>query len=90
MKMIAKLIAGRDSLGNRRQIFFCSAGGYDTHQDQLVAQSNLMGELSGALKAFRDTLNALGVFDNVLTVTHSDFTRTLTPNGTGSRCASST
>lgn len=82
LKMIAKLIAGRESLGNRRQIFFCSAGGYDTHQDQLDAHGNLMGELATSLKAFRDALVALGVHDRVLTVTHSDFTRTLTPNGT--------
>jgi uncharacterized protein (DUF1501 family) len=82
MKTIAKLIAGRETLGNRRQIFFCSAGGFDTHQDQLEAHSNLMIELSTSLKAFRDTLVALGVHQNVLTMTHSDFTRTLTPNGT--------
>lgn len=81
LKAIAKLIAGRNSLGNRRQIFFASIGGFDTHQDQLDAQVNLVGELSGAFKAFRDTLVALGVYDNVLSVTHSDFTRTLTPNG---------
>ncbi len=82
LKMIAKLIAGRNSLGNRRQIFFCSAGGYDTHQDQIEAHGNLMAELAASLKAFHDALGALGVNDNVLTVTHSDFTRTLTPNGT--------
>ncbi|QIF02471.1 DUF1501 domain-containing protein [Roseimicrobium sp. ORNL1] len=81
LKTIAKLIAGRNSLGNRRQIFFASIGGFDTHQDQLDAQVNLLGELSGGLKAFSDTLIALGVNDSVLTVTHSDFTRTLTPNG---------
>ena len=82
LKAIAKLIAGRNSLGNRRQIFFASIGGFDTHQDQLDAQVNLLGELGGALKAFSDTLIALGVNDTVTTVTHSDFTRTLTPNGT--------
>jgi len=89
LKTIAKLIAGRGSLGNDRQIFFASIGGFDTHQDQLDAQVNLIGELSGALKAFSDTLKALGVNDNVLTVTHSDFTRTLTPNGTDAATAGS-
>jgi uncharacterized protein (DUF1501 family) len=89
MKTIAKLIAGRGSLGNRRQIFFCSAGGFDTHQDQIEAHANLMGEISTSLKAFHDALMALGVNDQVLTMTHSDFTRTLTPNGTDPTSAGS-
>ncbi len=89
LKTIAKLIAGRNSLNNRRQIFFASIGGFDTHQDQNDAQTNLLGELGGALKAFSDTLIALGVNDNVVTVTHSDFTRTLTPNGTDPETAGS-
>lgn len=89
LKAIAKLIAGRNSLGNRRQIFFASIGGFDTHQDQIDAQVTLLGDLSTSLKAFSDALKALGVFDNVLTVTHSDFTRTLTPNGTDPATAGS-
>ncbi|MES2507668.1 MAG: DUF1501 domain-containing protein [Verrucomicrobiota bacterium] len=89
LKAIAKLIAGRGSLNNRRQIFFASIGGFDTHQDQNDAQVNLLGELSGALLAFSNTLTALGVNDNVTTVTHSDFTRTLTPNGTDPETAGS-
>ena len=89
LKSIAKLIAGRDNLGNSRQIFFASIGGFDTHQDQLDAQTNLLGELGSSLKAFSDTLKALGVNDNVVTITHSDFTRTLTPNGQDAATAGS-
>jgi uncharacterized protein (DUF1501 family) len=89
LKSIAKLIAGRTSLGNSRQIFFASIGGFDTHQDQLDAQTNLLGELGNSLKAFNDTLKALGVNDNVVTITHSDFTRTLTPNGQDAATAGS-
>jgi len=82
LKMIAQLIAGRNCLGNERQIYFCSMGGYDTHQDQNGDLMNLCDELGNALKAFSDTMIALGVNDKVLTCTNSDFTRTLTPNGT--------
>lgn len=89
LKMIARLIGGRSAIGNKRQIFFCSAGGFDTHQDQRNAHSNLMGELARSLKAFNDAMVALGTNDNVLTVTHSDFTRTLTPNGTDINTAGS-
>ncbi len=81
LKMIAKLIAGREASGNRRQVYFCSVGGYDTHATQLPNHANLMDELSTGLKSFQDTIDALGVSDNVLLFESSDFTRTLTPNG---------
>lgn len=81
LKMIAKLIAGRSALGNSRQIFFASIRGFDTHAGQTEAQNNLMEELSTSLKAFYDATVALGVSNDVLTLTHSDFGRTLTPNG---------
>jgi uncharacterized protein (DUF1501 family) len=81
LKMVSKLIAGRNCLGNRRQIFFCSQGGFDTHADQNNDLAELAVELSTSMKAFNDTLIALGMHDQVLTCTNSDFTRTLTPNG---------
>jgi len=89
LKMIAKLIAGRDRLGNSRQVFFCSVGGYDTHQDQLPSHANLMTEFSTALGAFQECLDQLGVTDDVLTFSSSDFTRTFTPNGTNPASAGS-
>jgi uncharacterized protein (DUF1501 family) len=82
LKTVARIIAGRDTLANQRQIFFCSVGGYDTHSDQLNSHANLMTELGNCLRAFSETLIALGVNDKALTLTHSDFTRTFTPNGT--------
>ncbi len=89
LKMIAKLIAGRGTTGNNRQIFFASAGGYDTHASQLPSHANLMTELSGGLLAFQNTLDALGVSDNVVTFENSDFTRTFTPNGSNAASSGS-
>lgn len=88
LKMIARLIAGRSSLGNSRQIFFCQVGGYDTHQAMLGSHSNLVTELSNALAAFYNATVALGVAGNVTTFTVSDFNRTLTPNGTDTQAGS--
>lgn len=79
LKMIARLIAGRGATAGR-QIFFCSVSGYDTHASQLDAHSTLMTELSASLGAFNSAMKTLQVNDNVLAITHSDFTRTLTPN----------
>lgn len=80
LKMVAKLIAGRTALGNTRQIFFCQVGGYDTHQTLLSSHANLVKELSNSLKAFHDSLQALNVWNDVVTFTASDFNRTFTPN----------
>lgn len=84
LKMVAQLIAGCNPIGNNRQIFFVQVGGYDTHQSMLGDHANLMGELSEALLAFRNALKdpLLDDFNNVVTFTASDFSRTLTPNGT--------
>lgn len=84
LKMIAKLIAARNALSMKRQIFFCSIGGYDTHGEQLVTQAGLLSELSDSLKAFSDTMSTLGVQDKVTTFTASDFSRTFPSNGIGS------
>lgn len=89
LKMIAKLIAGRNVLGNNRQIFFCQVGGYDTHQTLLTSHGNLVTELSNGLKAFHDTLQALGVWNDVVTFTASDFNRTFTANNTDATKAGS-
>jgi uncharacterized protein (DUF1501 family) len=84
LNMIAKLIAARNNLSMKRQIFFCSVGGYDTHGDQLTGQANLFTELSKALSAFYSATVELGVAPQVTTFTASDFGRTYPTNGTGS------
>jgi uncharacterized protein (DUF1501 family) len=89
LKMIARLIAGRNLLGNQRQIYFCQVGGYDTHSTILSSHGNLMTELSTGLKAFHDVLEASGTWNDVLTCTASDFNRTFTPNGTSAATAGS-
>jgi len=96
MKLVARLIAGRTQLGNTRQIFFVQLGGFDTHTTQIPTAGNvyatghtgLMNNLSRTLKAFRDSLQALGVWNNVVTCTASDFTRTFTANKTDSSAGS--
>ena len=81
--MAAKLIAVRNTLGMRRQIFFCSVGGYDTHEDELASQTDLLAELSQCMNAFYRATQELGVADRVTTFTASDFGRTFQSNGSG-------
>lgn len=90
LKMIAQLISVRESLGLRRQVFFCAAQGYDTHGGQIGTtsldgtQADLLTELDGALTAFDAAMNELHIADTVTAFTASDFGRTYLPNGTGS------
>jgi uncharacterized protein (DUF1501 family) len=80
---VARLIEARESIGNPRQVFFVSMGGYDTHVNQRNEQDRLLGELAAALKAFHDATEALGVAEQVTTFTLSDFARTLKVNTGG-------
>ncbi|MCA1628932.1 MAG: DUF1501 domain-containing protein [Acidobacteria bacterium] len=82
---IARLIALRDTLSMKRQIFFVSIGGFDTHNNQMAAngQSSLLTQLSQAVGAFYNATVELGIADKVTTFTLSDFGRTLQPAGAG-------
>ncbi len=83
LRTVAKLIAARDRLQMSRQIFFVATGGFDTHNDQVVDQPALLGTLSDGLARFDEAVQALGIGDQVVTFTQSDFGRTLTSNGDG-------
>jgi uncharacterized protein (DUF1501 family) len=76
---VAKTIEARAATGAARQIFFVALGNFDTHANQAPVQSNLLAQLSPALKAFYDATVALGVADRVTTFTVSDFGRTFQP-----------
>jgi uncharacterized protein (DUF1501 family) len=84
LAMVAKLISVRAELGLRRQLFFCSLDGFDTHGDQLATHNTLLRQVSPALDAFYKTTVELGVAANVTTFTASDFGRTYKSNGKGS------
>ncbi len=84
LQMIAKIVAVRDALGMRRQIYFCSVGGYDTHSNELTTQNNLLTELSQCMNAFYQATKELGISDRVTLFTASDFSRTFQSNGGGS------
>ena len=83
LRTVAKLIATRDRLQLSRQVFFVTTGGFDTHDDQLNDQPNLLGTVSDGLQRFDEALQQLGLAQNVAVFTQSDFGRTLTSNGDG-------
>jgi uncharacterized protein (DUF1501 family) len=104
LRMVARLIeAGPKSstgippgLNMKRQIFFCSVGGYDTHTSQvqnngateadrvLGSHRNLLNEVSTALYAFQRAMEQINRSNQVTSFTASDFGRTFPTNGQGS------
>lgn len=84
LQMVARMIAARTSLGQRRQMFFVQQGGYDFHDNLLGDQANRLQELGDAMAAFYQATAALGVAQQVTTFTASDFGRALQHNGRGS------
>ena len=84
LKMVARLIAARSSLGAKRQVFFVSMGGFDLHDNLLGNHVTNMTRVSDALTAFYKTTVNLGIDQKVTAFTASDFGRTLSSNGDGS------
>ncbi len=85
LQVVARLIdAGlRGAVGVRRQVFFVSLGGFDTHSNQNRVHARLMAQLSHALGYFDDVIGGLGALAQVTSFTASDFGRSFTSNGDG-------
>ncbi len=83
LKMVARLISLSAELGHRRQVFFISVGGFDTHAQQLEGHGKLLNEVGAAMAAFYKSTEELGLQNQVTTFTASDFSRTYNPNGSG-------
>ena len=74
---VARLIKG--GLGSR--IYAVSIGGFDTHSNQLDRQTGLLQQISDSVAAFYEDLGMSGDADRVLTMTFSEFGRTIRENG---------
>jgi uncharacterized protein (DUF1501 family) len=81
--MISRVMAAREALGMRRQIFFIDFGGWDHHDEVLQNQQDMLGILSNALHEFDTATTELNLSECVTTFTVSEFARTLTSNGNG-------
>jgi len=75
---------GGPKLIPKRQVFFVSEGGWDHHANMITSMDGKVHEVSKALTSFYRALEELGVENDVVTFTASDFARTLRTNGIGS------
>jgi len=83
LNMVVQLVAAREQLGMRRQVFFINMRGFDVHDNQNLEIPELFSELTEGMQFFQTALEAIGQGDNVTTFTASDFGRSLSSNGDG-------
>ena len=84
LEMVAKVIAARGPLNMSNQTFFVQQSGYDNHDNNLVDHGALMAQLDKSIGDFWDALVELGIENDVVIFTASDFARKLVSNGDGS------
>ena len=85
LRVVARMVGGRSSLGVQRQVFFVSLGGFDNHDGQLANQGRQLATLAQAIEYFDRLMAspAVNAANEVTLFTASDFGRTLTSNGDG-------
>jgi uncharacterized protein (DUF1501 family) len=83
LKAVVKTIKIRSLLGLRRQTFFVQYGSWDHHGELLNTEAGMLSTLDTAIGAYQQALETLGLQNDVVTFTSSDFSRTLRSNGRG-------
>jgi uncharacterized protein (DUF1501 family) len=84
LSMVARMIAARNAVAAKRQVFFVGIGGFDNHDKLADNHPALLTQIGGALAAFDAAMVELGTSQQVTAFTASDFGRTLSSNGDGS------
>jgi uncharacterized protein (DUF1501 family) len=77
LRLVARLL--KTDYGAR--VFYTTQPGYDTHNAQSAAHFSLLGEFSGALRAFLDDLAGARLADRVTVLAFSEFGRRVAENG---------
>ena len=79
LALVARMIRGHAGIG----VYKLSHSGYDTHAGQAGRHRALLGELGGALAAFRTQLRVSGHWQDVVVATYSEFGRRVAQNSSG-------
>lgn len=85
LRIVARIIAGRQALGMRRQIFMVTMSGFDTHDGQISRHTPLIQELAQGIEYFNTLMShpAVAAVNEATLMTASEFGRTLAINGDG-------
>ncbi len=80
---VAQTMSLRTNLGVSRQVFYAATGGYDSHDNQARDIPLRHTELDEAVEAFHAAMIELGLWNDVILFTMSDFGRSMVDNGDG-------
>lgn len=87
LEFAARILPVMPSFGMKRQVFFLTHGGFDTHTGQRGtgqdSQDTGLAALDKALGALDQTLGATGMRDKVMVLVMTEFGRTLRPGSGG-------
>lgn len=84
LEATAKMIKlSKDEFQHKRQIFFVNGSSYDTHSKQIEGHSRNLRTVSLGISDFYKALEEMGLDEDVLIVSTSEFGRTLQSNGDG-------
>jgi len=78
LDIVAKLVAA----GAPTKVWSVSLGGFDTHADEVKAQSALIGTVSTAITKFLSQIHATDRANDVTVMVYSEFGRRVKANGT--------
>lgn len=86
LRTVAYLMAGRNVLTAKRQIFFVGLGGWDQHDNLLADHGDNLKTIDDAIGPFANALkdSNVNLWNSATLFSCSDFGRTLTSNGDGS------
>jgi uncharacterized protein (DUF1501 family) len=84
LRTVATMMAGRNVITARRQIFFVGVGGWDQHDNLKVDHAANLEKIDNALGMFVNALRNANLWTSTTLFSCSDFGRTLTSNGDGS------
>jgi uncharacterized protein (DUF1501 family) len=76
-----RTVAAMIQAGLPTRVYYVALGGFDTHVNQRGRHDNLMQQLSSALGAFMNELEARKLLDRVLILTFTEFGRRVKENG---------
>jgi uncharacterized protein (DUF1501 family) len=84
LQEVALMIKANMTVGDLRQIFYVQILGFDTHNNELVQQGQLLKYVSGYMNNFWSAMGEINMQNSVTVFTMSEFGRTLGSNGDGS------
>lgn len=79
LKLVARLISG----GSTTKVFSLNMGGWDTHNNEVARQNNLVAKLTSSIDAFLADLAAQNLDHRVIGATYSEMGRGVAQNANG-------